>query len=225
MNTDHKKSSIAAVIAAAGFSRRMGDFKQLLPWQQSTVIESVVANLHASGASPVLCVVGHCAGAVAAALRGSPAHIVHNPNYHVAEMLSSYQVGVTELLSREATGTRQTGTLLALGDQPHIPVDVLRQVICQVQQTPEQIVIPSHQMRRGHPIYLPRRFWPDLLALTVEQSLRDLLTCYAEAITYVDVETDAIRRDMDTPADYAARKEEMRQRVHVNCTRSGGHSG
>jgi molybdenum cofactor cytidylyltransferase len=205
MNEEHTLPAIAAVIAAAGFSRRMGEFKQLLPWAESTVIGTVVANLHAAGADPVICVVGHRGAEVTAALQGSVACIVANPHYHKAEMLSSYQAGVSELSRGDGAKAESAGVLLALGDQPHIPTAVLASIVQQAQQTPDQIVIPSHQMRRGHPIYLPRSFWPALLALSMEESLRDLLTRYAESILYVNVETDAIRWDMDTPADYAAR--------------------
>jgi molybdenum cofactor cytidylyltransferase len=130
---------------------------------------------------------------------------VANPHYHKAEMLSSYQAGVCELLRGDGAKAESAGVLLALGDQPHIPTAVLALIVQQAQQTPDQIVIPSHQMRRGHPIYLPRSLWHALLALSMEESLRDLLTRYAESIIYVNVETDAIRWDMDTPADYAAR--------------------
>ncbi|MBI1297766.1 NTP transferase domain-containing protein [bacterium] len=197
-----ENTPIAAVIAAAGMSRRMGEFKQLLPWGQSTVIASVVANLAAAGASPILCVVGHRGDAVAGALAGLPAQVLYNSDYAEIEMLRSYQIGVRSLCADPAMDA--PGTLLALGDQPHIPVDVLQRIIKEAKLTPDQLVIPSHQMRRGHPIYLPRRLWPNLLALGADQSLRDLLNRPGEAVAYVEVDTDAIRRDMDYWVDYQA---------------------
>jgi molybdenum cofactor cytidylyltransferase len=202
METRPVTTTIAAVIAAAGMSRRMGEFKQLLPWGQTTVIASVVANLAAAGTSPILCVVGHRGDDVAAALAGLPAQMLYNPDYAEIEMLRSYQIGVQSLC--DGAGVDTSGTLLALGDQPHIPVDVLQRIIEEAKQTPDRLVIPSHQMRRGHPIYLPRRLWPDLLALGADQSLRDLLNRPGEEIVYVDVETDAIRRDMDYWVEYRA---------------------
>lgn len=198
MNTD--ETAIAAVIAAAGFSQRMGDFKQLLPWGEITVIEAVVANLYDAGATPIICVVGHRGNEVAANLAHTSARIVRNPDYAQIEMLRSYQAGIRALLPSTAGSSR--GALLALGDQPHIPAGVIRYIIEACRRTPEQIVIPSHQMRRGHPIYLPRRFWNDLLALGPDASLRDLLNEQAEAIIYVELETDAIRRDMDYWVEY-----------------------
>lgn len=196
--------SIPAIIAAAGFSRRMGQFKQLLPWGSSTVIRTVVENLHDAGAEPILCVVGHRADEVAAALAGSPAQIVHNQNFSIGEMLTSYQAGIFAIRNSQLTthNSQFSGALLALADQPHIPAGTIRQVIEQAHSTPDHIVIPSHQMRRGHPIYLPRHLWPELLTLPPDASLRDLLHGHAPEIVYVDVDTDAIRRDMDEWGEY-----------------------
>ncbi|RME60146.1 MAG: nucleotidyltransferase family protein [Caldilineae bacterium] len=201
-----KLDPIGAVVAAAGQSRRMGRPKQLLPWGEGVVIQAVVNHLAAAGAEPVICVVGHRGEEVAAALAGTGAHILHNPDYRSTEMLRSYQLGVETLLE-----TGCPGALLALGDQPHLPVAVIRQILEQAQASLASIVIPSHNMRRGHPIYLPRRFWRDLLQLGQSESLRDLLNRCNDAIMYVNVDTDAIRRDMDAPEDYEAlrtRKEE-----------------
>ncbi|RLT43030.1 MAG: nucleotidyltransferase family protein [Chloroflexi bacterium] len=196
--------AIAAVIAAAGFSRRMGHFKQLLPWGDSTVIRTVVDNLQAAGADPIVCVTGHRADEVAAALDGSPARTVHNPHYTTSEMLTSYQAGIAALRNSPFTihHSQLCGSLLALADQPHIPAGVIRQVIEQARRTPDQIVIPSHCMRRGHPIYLPRTLWAELLELPADGSLRELLNQHSAEIVYVDVDTDAIRRDMDEWGEY-----------------------
>jgi molybdenum cofactor cytidylyltransferase len=194
-------ANLAAIVAAAGRSTRMGEPKQLLPWGTRTVLGAVVHHLAAAGASPVICVVGHRAEEMAAALGQAPAQLIHNPDYVQGEMLSSYQTGVRHLL---ATSQPVTGTLLALGDQPHVPVEVIRQVIKQAWRTPDQIVIPSYEMRRGHPFYLPSRLWPELLALSTDETLRSLLHRHQSSITYVNVATDAILRDIDTPADYQA---------------------
>jgi molybdenum cofactor cytidylyltransferase len=180
----------------------MGEPKQLLPWGATTILGAVVEHLLAAGAAPVLCVVGHRPAEVAAALAGSQALIVANPDFVQGEMLSSYQAGVKRLLA-ECEVRTIAGTLLALGDQPHIPAAVIQQVIVQARQTPDAIVIPSHNLRRGHPFYLPARLWPELLTLPVDETLRTLVRRHEPSIVYVNVESDAILRDIDTPADYA----------------------
>jgi len=197
---------IAAIIAAAGRSRRMGEPKQLLPWGSSTVIATVATQLAAAGAQPILCVTGHRHEDIASALTATPARLLYNPSYATTDMLGSYQTGLTDLMTGPAAGT-----LLALGDQPHIPVAILRQIVGQAQATPEQIVIPSYQLRRGHPFYMPRRFWQEIIALTDDETLRTVVNRHTEAICYVNVEDDAILRDMDTPDAYA----ELRARAEA----------
>lgn len=238
MDTSSVQMPVAAVVAAAGFSRRMGHFKPLLPWGSGTIIEAVVGALAA--ASPLLVISGHRGDEIANCLAASVAQVIPNPEYASHEMLRSYQIGVQALLNGQiaansggefllATGV--SGTLLALGDQPHIPAHVIRRLLAKAQETPEAVVIPSHKRRRGHPIYLPRWLFPKLLTLRKDQSLRDLLNGHAEAfgvisthtrdkrkldpqtrqIVYVELDTDSIRRDMDVPAEYEALRAEFGQ--------------
>lgn len=200
---------VAAVVAAAGFSRRMGRFKPLLPWGRSTVIESTADALSRGGASPVLVVVGHRGSEIAECLAGAKAGAVFNPDYASNGMLRSFQVGVATLIGEH--GPVQ-GTLLALGDQPHISDGVVRRIIGCAAESAGSIVVPSHNRRRGHPLFLPRRLFPEMLKMTEGQSLRDLLNGHAEEIVYVDVMDDSVRRDMDQPAEYEALRAEFEHR-------------
>ena len=192
--------SIGAVIAAAGQSTRMGRPKQLLPWGDRTVMATVVDNLAEAGVNPVVCVIGHRADEMRKALLGTEVHIVMNERYADQEMLASYQTGIATLDGDESSDV--IGTLLALVDQPHIGSNIIRQVVAAALASPDNIVIPSHAKRRGHPIYLPRRLWPKLLALGEDESLRVLLNRQGNGIVYVNIESDLILRDMDTLAEY-----------------------
>lgn len=177
----------------------MGEPKQLLPWGASTVIGTVVGNLLAAGAQPVVCVTGHQHAQIGVALAAWPVQLVYNAAYATTEMLTSYQLGLRTL---ESTSCR--GALLALGDQPHLEVTVLQTIMAQAQATPDRLVIPSHNNRRGHPIYLPRVLWAALLALDETASLRTVIAQHSSEIVYTVVDTAAILRDMDTPAEYQA---------------------
>lgn len=197
---------VAAVVAAAGFSSRMGQFKPLLPWRRGTVIGAVAEGLAKGGASPVLVVTGHRGDEIGRGLAGGPAEVVFNADYSDGEMLRSYQVGI------EALGTSELkilGALLALGDQPHIPVGVVRQIVERARAEPGAIVVPSYKRRRGHPVYLPAWAFCALLTLEAGQTLRDLMGEYHDAIVYETVDSDCVRRDMDVPAEYEALRSEF----------------
>ncbi len=184
----------------------MGRFKPLLSWRRGTVIEAVAAGLTGGGASPVYVVTGHRGVEIAERLTTGAAVAVSNPDYRKNEMLRSCQVGI-EALRRD--GRPVQGALLALGDQPHIPAAVIRQIIDRARAVPDAVIVPSYMRRRGHPVYLPQRFFSKLLSLESGRSLRDLLEEIGEEIVYEVVESDCVRRDMDVPAEYESLRAEF----------------
>jgi molybdenum cofactor cytidylyltransferase len=191
---------ITTIVPAAGLSTRMGGAlpKPLLPWGASTVIETVVSTLLAAGAGAVIVVTGHRREAVETTLAGLTVCCVHNPAYASGEMLSSIQAGLA------VASPESAGALLALADQPHMQLDVVQQVLAAFDKSSGQaLVIPSHAMRRGHPILLPRRLWAEVLALPAGDTLRSVIQRHAATIRYVAVDTASVLADLDTPEQYA----------------------
>ena len=112
-------------------------------------------------------------------------------------MISSIQVGL------RALGPTVNAALIAVGDQPRIQAGTIAAVIAAWRDGPPQrIIIPSYQMRRGHPICLPRAVWPAVLALSWQDSLRSLWTSLAGQIEHITLDSPTILSDMDTPDDY-----------------------
>ena len=187
---------IGAVILAAGQSRRMGRNKMLLPVAASTVLETIVTEV-AACAQVVdrVVVTGHQADRITALLGPYPVRCVFNPAYAQADMLVSIQVGLRSL------SPEVTAALIVLGDQPRIQRSTVQQVI--TAQQAEAIIIPSYQLKRGHPILIDRALWPEVLALPETATLRDFIRAHEEQIRYVVVETDSVLKDLDTPEDYA----------------------
>jgi molybdenum cofactor cytidylyltransferase len=190
------KASIAAVILAAGASRRMGRPKLVLPWGQESVIGQVVHTLMEAGINEIVAVTGGAGLLVETALSALPVRTLRNPDYAIGEMLSSCQIGLNAL------GAHISATLIVLGDQPQIEVGVVKSVLEAFEKGTSLMVVPSYRMHRGHPWLVARPFWPAMMALHPPQTMRDFLTQNTELITYVPVETDSILQDLDTPADY-----------------------
>jgi len=63
-------------------------------------------------------------------------------------------------------------------------------------------MIPSYQMRRGHPWMLDRSLWAAALELRLPTTLRDFLNQHASLIHYLPVDTVSVLQDLDTPGDY-----------------------
>lgn len=193
------ESRIAAVVLAAGSSRRMGSPKMVLPWGETTVVGQVVCTLASAGVDEIVVVTGGARQLVEAALAkldcAKQVRSVFNSQYAQGEMLSSVQAGLRSL------DESVDAALITLGDQPKIQPVVVEGLLKAYAQGAE-LVVPSFKMRRGHPWLVDRRLWHDLLALHGSQTLRDFLGPHANAITYLEVETDSVLMDLDTPEDY-----------------------
>lgn len=191
-----KKTTVAVIVVAAGLSTRMGEPKQLLPYGQHTVIEQIVFVLLQCPLVEIVVVTGHERQTLETKLATRPVRTVFNPNYEVGEMLSSVQCGLLAL------DTAAQAALIVLGDQPQLEIAVVQQVIQAYQMGLGRLVIPSFQMRRGHPILIDRAYWPEILALDSSKRLRTVINSHTDEIYYVVVETDSVLRDIDTPEEY-----------------------
>ncbi len=190
---------ICAVVLAAGLSSRMGQPKILLPWGRETVLEAIIHRLQVARVDHIIVVTGRGAEAVRAVANRYGAEVVHNPDYEQGEMLSSLQAAL-----RVLNNSRYDGALVVLGDQPQMQSYVISRVLDAYAEGQKGIVIPSYMMRRGHPVLFSRRFWPALLDLPAGSSPRDLVNRLPDEIVYVEVTTDSILQDIDTPEDYQA---------------------
>jgi CTP:molybdopterin cytidylyltransferase MocA len=178
----------------------MGRFKLTLPWAgpdgARTVIGQVAATLETAGLAEIVVVTGYRAAEVEAALHSSRARCVFNPDYATSEMLASIQVGLRALAGRDAA-------LLCLGDQPQMEAGTVQAVLWAGRTAGwQKIVIPSFQMRAGHPILLPAWIWGEILAC--RGTLREALAAHRKQTSYLTVETSTILADLDTPEDYTA---------------------
>jgi molybdenum cofactor cytidylyltransferase len=93
-------------------------------------------------------------------------------------------------------------TLIGLGDQPQIQKESIRLICEGYRKNRSELIVPSFQMRRGHPWLVARPLWKEILELTPPQTLRDFLNRHADQIQYMNVDTPTILADLDSPEDY-----------------------
>ena len=196
MNPAQAIPKISGIILAAGLSTRMGEPKQLLPFRDSTIIETVIDNLLGSKLSEVIVVVGHEAEKIQTRIQHKPVKIVFNPDYQDG-MLTSAQYGVGSI-SASADAFAMT-----LVDLPLITPDLVDMVIDAYVQAEGGIAVPSYNYRRGHPVIFDRRYADDILGLDGNSGgVRSLYKKYADDIHYVTVDTDRVLTDIDYRKDY-----------------------
>lgn len=191
-------TTIAAIILAAGKSTRMGTPKMLLPWGQSSVIETVVQHVIATELKPVVIVTGANQTSIEEKLTpfSERVQVIHNGQYARLEMFFSIKLGI-----RQVAGHCHAAMLI-LGDQPHIAPQTVAGLIALFNDQNASIVIPSYNMRRGHPILLHQRFFNEILDMPDDASLKTFLANNEQEIQYLLIDDDSILEDMDSPEEY-----------------------
>ena len=215
--------TITALILAAGQSKRMGQPKMLLPWGETTVLGQVIETVQRAGIAEILVVTGGARIEVEAIAEKYKARTVFNEGFANGEMLSSIQVGLREITPSALKGTSpksaknklddnsdtaggfgggREGVLVVLGDQPQIEERSVRAVVSRFEEKKSKLIVPSYQMRRGHPWLVASPLWEEILSMRAPESPRDFLNRYASEIEYVLVDNPSILADLDTPDDY-----------------------
>lgn len=198
---DEPATMISGIILAAGESKRMGELKQLLPFGKSTVIESVLDALITSKLDEIIVTLGHeserIKEKIAAKLDHKRVRAAYNPDYKLG-MLTSIKAGI------KAVAPNSNALLIALVDQPFIKSKLVNKVIEAFSKTDKGIVIPSYNMRRGHPMVMDlRKYKAEIMNIQGEESgLRELIRAHSDDIFYLVVDSDIVLRDMDYKEDY-----------------------
>ncbi|MBX6375686.1 MAG: molybdopterin-binding/glycosyltransferase family 2 protein [Acetobacteraceae bacterium] len=186
--------SVAAVVLAAGRSRRMAPLNKLLVTDSRGVpmIARVVDNVLASSARPVIVVTGHERERIEEALTGRPVIFAHAEDY--AEGLSASLKAGLRALPPEAEGV-----LVCLGDMPLVTAAMIDRLLATFD--PEEgraIVMPTFRGKQGNPMLWSREFVPEMLTITGDVGARHLVGKYKDRVAEVEMASDAVLRDFDT---------------------------
>ncbi len=186
---------LAAVVPAAGYSRRMGAFKPLLPFGGATVIERVIATIREAGVETIRVVLGWKADSVIPVLERSAVPWVMNERF-ADGMYASVQAGVRSL------PTDVGAFFLLPGDMPLVRAATLIRLAAEWGGRPGAIVYPCYGGRRGHPPLIGGLHIPEILGEAPPDGLRTLLARHAECARDVPVADAGVVTDLDTPDDY-----------------------
>jgi molybdenum cofactor cytidylyltransferase len=152
----------AAVVLAAGASRRMGSPKQLAVLGGETLLERAVRVARGAGCQPVVVVLGASADVIRAGCVLGDAEIVVNQDW-AEGMGASVRAGVGALPDVD-------GCLVMTCDMPAVTPAHLRALMGS-----GGFMASSYAGRRGVPAYFPRSMFSELMTLRGDAGARDLL--------------------------------------------------
>ena len=190
-------SQFCTIILSAGLSTRMKQAKLLMPWGNTSVLGTVINAFRNAGVVDIRVITGGYREEVEREAGLNHATCIFNPNFANGEMLDSVRTGINSILE-----SSYKAAFIALGDQPAVSCEDIYQMMQIFNETRAPLIIPSYEMRRGHPWLVAKKLWPSILNLKPPKTMRDFIEENKDQITYYVVKNSRILEDLDTPEDY-----------------------
>jgi molybdenum cofactor cytidylyltransferase len=196
---------VAALLLAAGRSSRMGGPNKLLePIDGVPMVARTAQRLLSSHARPIVAVLGNQADQVDAALGRLPVVRVRNPAF--ADGLStSLKCGLAALPADIGA------VIVCLGDMPLISGrDIDRLIAAFNPLEGRAIIVPTRRGKRGNPVLWARRFFSEMAEISGDVGAKHLIGDYDELVCEVEMDSDGVLIDIDTPAALAALRDKAK---------------
>lgn len=190
------EKSIGIIILAAGGSRRLGQPKQLLKYEATTLLRHVVSEAILAEIDNVTVVTGAKQEAIKAELQSFEITTVHNPLWEQG-MGKSIAVGVGDLLLRKP---KLSGCILAVCDQPFVSTAVFNSLIKKFDGKSQTIIASAYAGTVGTPVLFGSHYFPELLKLQESDGAKTLLNKFKNDVHTIPFDKGQI--DIDTMADY-----------------------
>lgn len=208
--------ALAALLLAAGESKRMGALKPLLPWgppnrpgePAQTLIEYQLVQLAGLPADRIVVVLGHQADELLPVVRRAGAVAVVNELYAEGRA-SSVRVGAAAL-------PEDTQTLVILNvDQPR-PLPIIKRLVDAHRAGRHLITVPVYEGQRGHPLVVDGCLLPELRQVQeATQGVRALLTRHCGRVAEVPFDSPLVLLDINRPEEYDRARDTFFQQVRL----------
>ncbi len=187
---------VSNIILAAGQSKRMSHVnKLLLTIGNKTMIEKVINMACKSIANSNVIVLGH---------ENKELEKFVNKDFIIAKN-NDYKKGLSTSVKKGISALPDDcdAAIILLGDMPKITSRLINDLIkAYAPNKNKHIVTPSYNGKRGNPILIGRKFFPDILNLKGDMGAKNILTQNKDVILNLPQKNNSSMIDIDTNKDF-----------------------
>lgn len=176
-----RKSRVCIVILAAGESRRLGQPKQLLPYQGTTIISHIVKVALASIANQTIVITGAHAEPIHKELESLDVTIVENRLWKEG-MSTSIRRGIEVI---EHSDFPSSAVLLMTCDQPRVSTTLINTIIDKFDNQDNRIVACEYEETIGVPAMFCSSYFTELKSLNGDRGAKEITMNYRDYLLTV----------------------------------------
>lgn len=189
-------TGLSVMILAAGAARRMNQAKMLLPFKQSSILETIIEQAKEIHPDQICVVTGFYHHQIIEKIQDDQIRLVYNEDWEEG-MSSSIKKGLAYLLNQNSG---IDAVLILVADQPFITGTLLNEMIELQTKTNKGIVAASYAGVSGTPVLFQSHHLSNLEKLMGDKGARSILQQYRDDLVTIDFPLGEI--DIDTEDDY-----------------------
>ena len=190
-------NKIAVIILAAGNSNRMGKIKQLLEWEDKTVIEKIIKLGLSLKSKEVFVVLGSNYKKIFDVINKYNITIIKNNSWENG-IGSSISTAIKKIIKYYSS---LDGVLIILGDQPLISKKYLDKMIHIYFEKKPDIVSSKYKKSFGVPAIFGKSIFQSLTILNQDFGAKKLMELHSKSMIILKPD-QKILNDIDTEKDY-----------------------
>ena len=190
---EEKKKRIAILIVAAGESKRLGQPKQLLRKNGTTLLENSLNEIVKSRVGDIFLVLGANADLILSEMKTTDCQVIINKNWKKG-IGESIAFGMKAIIKED----NYDGVIISVADQPFLTADILKKIINNIPEN-KMIIKSKYEEGSGPPVYFSQHFFEEMKNLSGDEGAKPLVKKYKEFVISIDFPKGNI--DIDTKED------------------------
>ena len=187
---------LSVIILAAGAARRMKQAKMLLPFEHSTILQTILARAKDIEPDTICVVTGFYHKEILQIIHDEQVHFIFNEQWEEG-MSGSIKKGLSYLVQQNP---ELQSVLIMVADQPYITSALLEEMITLQEQGQKGIIAASYAGIHGTPVLFRKNYFSSLENLVGDKGARSILQHYPDDLVTVGFPLGEI--DIDTEEDY-----------------------